>query len=42
MAIERAVEVSLGSNMRTKDIFEPGKILVGTKEMAEEICLNLQ
>ena len=41
-AIEQAVEAALDQNYRTRDIFDEGKILVGTAEMTDRILENIR
>ena len=41
-AIETAIEDTLNRNYRTADIFDEGKILVGTAEMTKKILENLR
>ncbi len=41
-AVERAVKEVLKAGYRTQDIMSEGKILVGTKEMGDQICSHIR
>jgi len=41
-AVEQAVKEVLEAGYRTKDIMSDGNILVGTKEMGDQICSRIR
>ena len=41
-AVEQAVKEVLEAGYRTKDIMSDGNILVGTKEMGDQICARIR